>query len=758
MLVPGQNNNRYAPTGNTYVKSWEKKKDILLVKTVEGELSLKPYEMGALHYKLTSSKKESDTKSYAVVKDFSAIDFNVEEDTDNLKLTTANYKFVLHKYTGNYSFYDSNGKLLLREITNKRKFVRQDSISPSPHSLFKLTPEEALYGLGQFRDNALNLRGKKRELVQFNTQAAVPVIYSTANWGLLWDNPSRTVYSDSEEGMCFTSDYGDEINYYLFTGKTFDELVSVYRRLTGRAPMIPRWALGYHQSRNKYGTQAEVLNIANRMAAEKIPFSSIFIDYYYWGKYGTGSHRFDESLFPNPEKMLDTLHNLYKTQAVITVWPTFKPGTEHYKELETNGFLLKGVKALDGIVYDVFNPQARELYWKQLQPLIETGFGGWFLDGPEPDHVASFLAATTFAGPAPAVRNLYPLLHSENFYNHYRQFYPDKRPYLLTRCAWASQQRAGTAVWSGDIPATFDELEKQITAGLNFTATGIPYWTTDIGGYSGGNPANESYRELFARWFEYGVFCPIFRSHGRRYPGDTHAPNELWAYGTDIQRICTKYIQLRYALMPYIYALSGLTTHHGYTPMRLLAFDFPEDPAVFDCKDEFMYGPSLLVCPVRNAGRTDRKVYLPKGTSWINFWTGQIHQGGQTITAEAPLDIIPVYVKTGAIIPVYSESEPNYSSESAIKLYVFAGEDGNLELYDDDGISFDYEKGNYSLIPVHWNNRNKELLIEEQRGNYRTGQTKELQIVIVENSYNNLFALPVMQKVLYNCKKTIVKF
>jgi alpha-D-xyloside xylohydrolase len=728
------------PSGKVSAKAY-------CITTKKGKIYLAPYDIGAIRVRFVNFGNEKPVSSYAVTSDFPASGYDVEETGGRITLKTHLCSITFDKTSEELTFSDAGQKKLLVEI---ERDIRQ--------SRFRLpSDDEALYGLGQFRDHHLNLRGKTRELVQFNTQAAVPVILSTGGWGIFWDNPSRTVYRDDKNGMCFTSDYGDAKDYYVFTGKSLDELVSVYRRLTGQAPMIPLWALGYHQSRNKYATQTEVLNIANRMVTEKIPFGSIFIDYYYWGKYGTGSHRFDESLFPDRKTMLDSLHNVHHTHAVITVWPTFKPGTEHYREMHDRGFLIEGAKALDGIVYDVFNPQARDLYWQQLQPLIETGFDGWFLDGPEPDHIPSFLAATTFAGPALTVRNLYPLLHSENFYRRYRQLYPGKRPYLLTRCAWASQQRAGTAVWSGDIPTTFDELGKQVTAGLNFTATGIPYWTTDIGGYSGGNPADESYRELFARWFEYGVFCPIFRSHGRRDPGDTRGPNELWAYGTDIQKICTEYIRLRYALMPYIYSLSGLTTHCNYTPMRLLAFDFPEDPAVFDCKDEFMYGPSLLVCPVTKAGATTREVYLPKGATWRNFWTGQACWGGQTVTVEAPLHIIPVFVKEGAIIPVYPERRPDDQPESPVKLYVFTSDDGCFEWYNDDGVSFDYEEGDYSFIPVSYDCRKRELVFEEQKGTYATGQTREIQIVAVDKNYDNLFAIPVTRKISYNGTKMRVK-
>ena len=542
----------YIAAWDIYVNSWEKQNGELVIETVEGILHLRPYGFGALHYKLTPSVQNDSQSSYAVINEFPDIDFKVEEDDGDLTLITGKYKFVLHKFTGNFSFYNSENKLLLKDALNKREAIKIDSVAP--RSLFKITPEEALYGLGQFRDNALNLRGKKRELIQFNTQAAVPVIYSTSGWGLFWDNPTRTIFEDSKEGMSLVSDYGNKLDFYLFTGNTLDSLIASYRQLTGEAPMIPYWSLGYHQSRNKYATQEEVLSIAQRMDEEKIQMSSIFIDYFYWQKHGTGSHQFDETIFPDSQGMLKTLQDKYKTKAVITVWPTFKKGTANYEEFASKGMLLDGAKALDGIIYDVFNPEARDIYWRQILPLVKTGLGGWFLDGPEPDQISSFLPTNTFAGPAVTVRNLYPLLHTENFYENLIKLNPNERPYILTRCAWAAQQRTSAAIWSGDIPTTFDELKKQITAGLNFVATGIPYWTTDIGGYQGGDPASEEYREVFTRWFEYGTFCPIFRSHGRRYPGDTKAPNELWAFGEEVQKICSDYINLRYMLMPYIYA------------------------------------------------------------------------------------------------------------------------------------------------------------------------------------------------------------
>jgi alpha-D-xyloside xylohydrolase len=704
----------------------------VVVETAKGQLKLTPFDFGVLHIQLTPSNQEA-RKSYAVVNDFQTAEFQVGEDNDNLILLTNQYKLVLNKQTGSYILYDATGKHLLKES----------------NGLFKLSDDEALYGLGQFRDNALNLRGRTRELVQFNTQAAVPVLFSTAGWGILWDNPSRTVFQDNADGMSLKSDYGDVIDYYLFVGNSLDNLIASYRQLTGKAPMIPYWSLGFHQSRNRYRTQNEVLSIAQRMAEENIQMSSIFIDYYYWEKYGTGSHQFDETLFPDPKGMLETLHDKYQTQAVITLWPTFKKGTANYNELESKGMLLDGAIALDGIIYDVFNPEARKVYWNQLLPFIKIGMDGYFLDGPEPDHPASFLQTNTFAGPAPTVRNLYPLLHVENFYNNMVDLYPNKRPYIITRCAWAGQQRAGAAVWSGDIPVTFDELQKQVAAGLNFVATGIPYWTTDIGGYSGGDPADEEYREVFTRWFQYGTFCPIFRSHGRRYPGDRTAPNELWAYGKDVQNICTEFINLRYTLMPYIYSLTGDVTHKDYTPMRLLAFDFPEDKNVLDCKDQFMYGSAFLICPVLKAGHVSREVYLPKGNQWFDFWTGEKLQGGQKLIADAPINQMPIYVKAGAIIPTYLNDDKNNTPDNALKVYIYKGADGSFELYKDDGKSFEYKNEDFAYIPFYWNDKTNELIIDIQKGNYNKGQSQEMQIVLVDGKYENIQSIPVTKTIEY---------
>ncbi len=699
------------------VKSWKKEKEALLIETSGGTLYIQPLLSGTFHIKYGEAGNIRKTKSFAVTDPPKPSPFDVEENSEYILLSSGQVKAKIDKQDSHISLFDLSGRVIFQEFPGEARLnLAGDSVKA--FCKFRLQSEEALYGLGQFRDGKLNLRKTARELIQFNTQAAVPVLYSTGGWGIFWDNPSRTIYTDNEEGMSFSSDYGNTVNYYIFTGNSLDDMIASYRKLTGKAPMIADWALGFHQSRNKYATQQEVMDVAKRMKEKDIPMSSLFIDYYYWEKYGTGSHRFDETLFPNVKNMLDSLHAVYGTKVVLTIWPTFRPGIPNYEELAQKGLILDGAKALDGFVYDAFHPEASEIYWKQVSALVDQGIDGWFLDGPEPDQPLSFLPTTTYEGPAEKIRNLYPLVHATTFYKGLLKARPNIRPYILTRCAWASQQKIGTAIWSGDIPTTFKELEIQVTAGLNFTATGIPYWTTDIGGYSGGDPADEKYREVFTRWFQYGTFCPVFRSHGRRYPGDRKTSNELWAYGSEVQRICTGFINLRYALYPYIYSLTGDVTHKNYTPMRLLAFDFPEDKNVLDCKDQFMYGPAFMVCPVLKASITKRKVYLPQGQQWIDYWTGNTYEGGKTIEADAPVERIPLFVRAGAVIPNYTSLEKHVTTKVPIEIHIYKGADGSFELYEDDGETLDYERGLFSRIPLVWKNKENTLVIGKKEGEF----------------------------------------
>ena len=682
------------------VLSATRKSDGLWIKTTGGMLRLQPLQCGAVH---VSYGAENAVKNYQdYVKDGTKplAKYRVTEEQGKIIVSRTVPGIMIDKETGALTFTDNNGKPILKETSGHARFNAElDSVKP--FCRFTLSPDEALYGLGQFRDGYMNLRGKTRELIQFNTQAAVPVINSTGGWGLIWTNPSRTLFRDSPNGMEFSSDYGNTVDYYVYGGSSLDRLVASYRQLSGTMPMLPVWALGYHQSRNRYHSDREVLDVARRMKDEKIPMGSIFVDYHHWGKYGTGSFRFDEAFFPNVDVLLDSLHRNYDTHMVLTVWPSFKPGTENYTKLNDLGYILGDAKAIDGYIYDVFNPAARKMYRDLFRPMLQYDIDGWFLDGPEPDHVASFLPQKTFLGEAQRVRNIYPLLHSSNFKQLLDEVRPGKRHYMLTRCAWAGQQRYGTAVWSGDIPATMDELRLQITAGLNFTATGIPYWTTDIGGYLGGDPSDKAYREVFTRWFQYGTFCPVFRNHGRRYPGDTTVPNELWAYGDTVKNICADFIRLRYRLMPYIRSVATDVTLSHYTPMRLLAFDFPEDVNVRDCKDQFMFGPSLMVCPVTKMGATKRQVYLPAGADWYDFFTGEFYEGGSVIDADAPFERIPIFVKAGSIIPV--------DVDGKTEMDVYPGYDADFTLYDEDGVTTGYMTGKVDKVELHWDDASERL-------------------------------------------------
>lgn len=686
------------------VLSWQQKPDGLSVETTGGTLMLEPLQGGILHVSYGDRRNLMTRRSYIVERKPLAGAFRVEEKGGAILLSTPSFTASVDKTDGHLTLATPSGKTLLSEKPGAaRASLAGDSVAP--YAKFELTPGEPLYGLGEFRDGRLNLRDCRRELIQFNTQAAVPVLYSPRGWGLLWDNDTRTVYLDNAEGMSLSSDYGDIVDYYIFTGDTMDDLVASYRSLTGDAPMLPQWAFGYHQSRNRYHNWDELFNVARGMKEREIPMGSIFIDYHYWGRYGTGSMRFDESIFPDVDAHIDSLHNRYDTHVVITMWPCFKPDTENYNLLNSKGMILDGARAIDGYVYDVFNPEARKIYRRLITPLLQTKVDGWFIDGPEPDHMQSFLPTRTYLGPAVRVRNLYPLFHSANFYQALQEQRPGERPYMLTRCAFAGQQRYGTAIWSGDIPTTFDELSKQVAAGLNFTATGIPYWTTDIGGYSGGNSKDPAYQELFARWFQYGTFCPIFRAHGRRYPGDTTGENELWAFGDTVYNICKEYVGLRYRLMPYVYSLSAMVTRRGYTPMRLLAFDFPGDSKVADLRDEFMYGPAFLICPVLEAGATSREVYFPAGSNWFDYYTGAEYQGGTTVTAAAPLERMPLYVKAGSIIPMAGNV-----------VEVYPGADAAFTLYSDDGHSTAYRNGQFAAIPMMWDDATRTLTLGAQEG------------------------------------------
>ncbi|CAL1517534.1 TIM-barrel domain-containing protein [Chitinophaga sp. MM2321] len=543
--------------------------------------------------------------------------------------------------------------------------------------------------------------------------------------------------------LALTSEAGEKIDYYFMYGSNMDEVISGYRQVTGKATMIPKWALGFWQSRERYKTQEEIESTVAEFRKRKIPLDNIVLDWSYWKQDQWGSQEFDPSRFPDPEGMIERLHNKYHTHFMISVWPKFYEGIDNYKLFDAKNWLYKqNIKNRqrdwigNGYVstfYDAFNPDARKLFWNILnQNLFSKGVDGWWLDATEPDVLSNAtiearkqLMNPTAIGPATQYFNTYSLVNAKGIYEGQRAVKPDQRVFILTRSAYAGIQRYAATTWSGDIAASFDEMARQIPAGLNFCLSGLPYWTTDIGGFfvedkydkpSPQGAAKDEWQELNTRWFQYGAFCPLFRSHGQ-YPYREMfniAPDTSVAYQSMLY-----YDKLRYRLMPYLYSLAGSTYHHDYTIMRALPMDFDQDTAVLNISDQYMFGPSLLVNPVTQYKARSRSLYLPAGNGWYDFYTGKYLDGGQHIIADAPLEKMPLYVKEGSILPVGPELQ--YTDErkaDTIQLFVYTGKDASFTIYEDENTNYQYEKGAYSNIPVRWEEATKQLIIGQREGKF----------------------------------------
>ncbi|MBF9254026.1 DUF5110 domain-containing protein [Pontibacter sp. 172403-2] len=543
--------------------------------------------------------------------------------------------------------------------------------------------------------------------------------------------------------IAFASEAGDKINYYFVNGRNIDEVISGYRTLTGAAQVMPKWAMGFWQSRERYKTQEEILSTAKEFRKREIPIDNIVLDWSYWKEDQWGSHEFDETRFPDAEGMIDELHDKYNMHFMISVWPKFYEGTANYKLFDDKGLLYKtsineGIRDWIGkgyvsTFYDAFNPEGRKLFWKLLnEKLYSKGVDAWWLDATEPDILSNSsiehrkaLMNPTYLGAADKVFNAYVLMQNKAIYEGQRSVAPNKRVFILTRSAFGGLQRYGAATWSGDIAATFDEMGRQIPAGLNFSLSGLPYWTTDIGGFFVENKydrpepkgeALEQWRELETRWYQYGTFTPLFRSHGQFPYREVFnvAPADHKAYKSIVY-----YNKLRYRLMPYIYSLTGKVYHDDYTIMRALVMDFGQDKKVFNIGDQFMFGPGLLINPVYEYKATTRSLYLPAGTGWYNLYDGKYVKGGQQLTADAPYERMPIFVKEGAILPFGPEIE--YAAEKpaeTITLYVYGGKDGKFELYEDENTNYNYEKGKFAIIPITYNEAAKTLTIGKREGSF----------------------------------------
>ena len=582
----------------------------------------------------------------------------------------------------------------------------------------------------------------------------------------------------------FKSEAGGQLDYYLVVGNSMDEVVSGYRELTGKATLLPKWAFGFWQSRERYKSQEEILSTVSEFRKRKIPLDNIVEDWSYWEQDKWGSQDFDTSRFPDAEGMIKTLHNKYNTQFMISVWPKFYEGIETYKRFNDSGWLYKRNivnqerdwigKGYTSTFYDAFNANARRGFWDLLnKKLYSKGVDAWWLDATEPDIHSNLtvdqrkaLMNPTAIGSSTKYFNGYALQNAKAIYEGQRAANPAKRVFILTRSAYAGLQRYAAATWSGDIGSRWEDFKNQIPAGLNYSLSGLPYWTTDIGGFSvekryenAKGAVLEEWREQMTRWYQFGAFCPLFRVHGQ-YPYReiyNTAPDDHDAYKSMLY-----YNKLRYRMMPYIYSLAGKTYHDNYTIMRALVMDFSADTTVRNIGDQYMFGPGILVNPVTDHLARSRKVYLPANTGWYNLYDGKFFDGGQTITAGAPLQKIPLYIKEGSIIPYGPAME--YTSEKPadpINLFIYAGKDATFDLYEDENTNYNYEAGKYSTIQFRYNEAAHTLTIEDRKGSFNGMRKKRrFNIIVVDKNTPAIFDLDNIKPIAgvnYTGKKVMLK-
>lgn len=693
--------------------------------------------------------------------------FTVSENAKYIYIITSKLKLRVEKATNAVTYMDKTGKVIASEAAENKTMQAATIAGISTYNCsteFNSPADEGLFGLGCHPEDTLSIdyKGRNQQMLIKYMTGAIPVLLSTKGYGLMWDNYSASNFYGAVDGNArfkYVSESGRQIDYYFFYGPGFDRIIDLYRTATGKAPMFPKWAFGLFQSQDRYKTQDEILSVKNNYRNNHIPVDVIVQDWYWWSPLPIGSHVMNHERYPDPKAMINELHNAHM-HAMISIWPVFGAGTRNFDSLKKHGYLTSitwdnFVTHTFDTYYDAHNPKARIMYWQQARDSVikRYNWDAWWVDQCEPDNgtlLDERRKAVFSVGRGIDYFNTYSLEHSEGLYTGWRRDMPGKRAFFLIRQSFAGEQRNAAVLWSSDITTTFDALRNQIPQGINACASGIPYWTSDIGGYIShtdrdGVPdwSQPERRELFTRWFQFGTFCPIMRIHGK---GERALFSSNWDDATKATLL--KYDRLRYRMLPYIYSLAAMVTNKNYTIMRSLAFDFRGDTNVYHIKDQYMFGPALLVAPVasqlytgKNAlnGIGTRKVYLPKAAQWYDFWTGQVHPGGENIEASAPIDVIPVFVKAGSIIPMgpvmeYSDEKPS----STIELRIYPGADGNFEYYEDEGDNYNYEKGNHAIIAFNWNDKLHRLTISDTKGSFK-GMLKKhtFNIVLVNNGHGS---------------------
>ena len=830
----------------------------LSIQLSEGVLHIEP--LGAKAVSINWEKNLMREERELVLIDSIAIpEFKISETSRKLKLSTSDITIVFDKKSCIIDFSDSKGKVFLSEKAGSRK-LEPSFVNGNPCFVaqqgFATKSDEFLFGLGQFQDGNYNLRNISRKLIQVNTQIAIPFLYSSKGYGILWDqygltdfNPAdsevklikssydtdnhnetevttttgtqkisqqqsiftgnfsldtdgdytmmldlgamdnrhfvaidgvpfidqsnlwlppavskiihlksgkHTVqiicrstnvphlqYKAADDITTFRSPNAKSLRYVVFHGKDADEVIADYRNLSGNVPMLPLWAYGFWQCRERYTSGEHLVQTVKEFRERKLPMDVIVQDWQYWGKYGWGVPKFDEANYPNPERFISQLHDL-NAHFSISVWENLDKKSEVAKPYLTNNLYIP-----DSPWIDIYNPLTQQTHWDVLnENLFSKGVDSWWMDATEPENDA-LAGKQTYYGPGDFYRLTYPLIVSKAIYLGQRAADPSKRVAILTRSAFAGQQRYGTINWSGDIGWDWDTYQRQIVAGLNYNLTGMPYWTTDIGGFFRPGPTQYTdvkYHEILLRWFQWGVFNPVFRIHG--YQTET----EPWKYGAVVESNMRQMLNLRYRLLPYIYSEAWQVHKNGSTLMRPLVMDFKDDVKAVEQSLQYMFGRQILVAPVTKPDVKNWNVYLPSGAYWYNFWTNKGYNGGQTISTAAPLEEIPLYIKAGAILPmgrvVQSTSE---EQKSIIEIRVYEGENGTFELYEDEGDNYNYETGNYTIIPFKWDNKHKTLTIKAMQGNYN-GCLKErtFNVIFIDNALRDDTKQPtVIKKITY---------
>jgi alpha-D-xyloside xylohydrolase len=646
------------------------------------------------------------------------------DDPKVITLTTSRLKIEITRSDSSVIFYDASGRKLAQE--NARTLtpveVNGEKTLHSERFVNMWDTQESFYGLGQHQAGVWNYRGEAIDLSQDNTNISIPLLLSSNGYAIFWNNGSRSRFNNRfVHAMYLSSEVSDSMDYYFFYGPDFDRLIADYRELTGAAPLFGKWAYGYWQCKNRYDSQQELLAIAQKYRDLHIPLDNIVQDWFWWNT--MGEPVFNKN-YPDPKGMIDGLHNK-NVHLMISVWPYFRPGSPVFDDMDKRGFFIAKTVApsfhpVDQALYDAFNPDARKYYWNLMNnALFKIGADAWWLDTTEPETEAretNILVTNKVNHGQNGARyaNEFPLMTTAAVYDGQREASDKKRVFILSRSAYAGAQRNAAAVWSGDVDPNWETFRRQIPAGLNYSVSGLPYWTTDIGGFVVANPDNPAYRELYIRWFQFGTFCPIFRAHGTR----TTNQNEIWSYGPEAQKILTAYDNLRYRLMPYIYSLAWKTTSAVYTIMRPLVMDFREDVRAQNIGDQFLFGPAILVNPVTEPGVTVRHLYLPDA-KWYDFWTGASLQGGRFIDAPTTIERMPLYVRAGSLLPLGPDVE--YAAQKPadpIELRVYRGANGSFTLYEDENDSYNYEHGAYATIPFSWDDASHTLTIGNRSGSF----------------------------------------